>query len=163
VGAEELQSALRSATDAQLVYVRGISPDATYQFKPALIRHAAYEALLKSRRKEHHGRVARSIDEKFPLLKEAHSEVVARHWTEAGPNNSCGQIVLTPTKWYCPRHFACVASCKRSKGAATGRGRLPHGTRSGAHYRGESVRAEQIRKANPESTTVSHSASQADS
>jgi class 3 adenylate cyclase/tetratricopeptide (TPR) repeat protein len=82
--AEELQAALRSATDAELVYVRGIAPEATYQFKHALIRDAAYEALLKSRRKELHGRVAHTIDEKFPVLKEAHPEVVARHWTEAG-------------------------------------------------------------------------------
>src|SRR5215472_11289177 len=84
VGAEDLQSALRSATDAELVYVRGIAPDAIYQFKHALIRDAAYEALLKSRRKELHGQVARTISDKFPILKEAHPEVLARHWTEAG-------------------------------------------------------------------------------
>jgi class 3 adenylate cyclase/tetratricopeptide (TPR) repeat protein len=84
VGAEELQSALRSATDAELVYVRGIAPEATYQFKHALIRDVAYEALLKSRRKELHGQVARTISDKFPVLKEAHPEVVARHWAEAG-------------------------------------------------------------------------------
>jgi tetratricopeptide (TPR) repeat protein len=40
--------------------------------------------LLKSRRKELHLIVARTIDEKFPALKEAHPEVLARHWTEAG-------------------------------------------------------------------------------
>jgi class 3 adenylate cyclase/DNA-binding winged helix-turn-helix (wHTH) protein/tetratricopeptide (TPR) repeat protein len=84
LGAEELQSALRSATDAELVYVRGIAPEATYRFKHALIRDAAYEALLKSRCKELHGQVARTIDEKFPSLNEAHPEVIARHWTEAG-------------------------------------------------------------------------------
>ena len=80
----DLQSALRSLTDAELLYVRGIAPDATYQFKHALIRDAAYEALLKSRRKELHLIVARTIDEKFPALKETHPEVLARHWTEAG-------------------------------------------------------------------------------
>jgi predicted ATPase len=84
MGAEELQSALHSATDAELVYVRGIAPEATYQFKHTLIRDAAYEALLKSRRKELHGWVARTIDEKFPVLKEAHPEVLAYHWAEAG-------------------------------------------------------------------------------
>jgi tetratricopeptide (TPR) repeat protein len=84
VDAEELEAALRSATDAELVYVRGIAPKATYQFKHALIRDAAYEALLKSRRRELHGRVARTIDDKFPVLKEAHPEVVARHWAKAG-------------------------------------------------------------------------------
>jgi class 3 adenylate cyclase/tetratricopeptide (TPR) repeat protein len=84
MGTEELQSALRSATDAELVYVRGIAPEATYQFKHALIRDAAYEALLKSRRKELHGQVARTIDEQFLTLKEVHPEVLAYHWTEAG-------------------------------------------------------------------------------
>jgi hypothetical protein len=57
---ESLQRALRSLTDAELLYVRGIAPEATYQFKHALIRDAAYEALLKSRRKELHLSVARS-------------------------------------------------------------------------------------------------------
>jgi class 3 adenylate cyclase len=68
VDTEELQNALRSATDAELVYVRGIAPEATYRFRHALVRDAAYEALLKSRRKELHGRVARIIDEQFPVL-----------------------------------------------------------------------------------------------
>jgi class 3 adenylate cyclase len=79
-----LQGALRSLTDAELLYVRGIAPEATYQFKHALIRDAAYDALLKSRRKELHLSVARAIDEKFPTLKETHPEVLARHWTAAG-------------------------------------------------------------------------------
>jgi class 3 adenylate cyclase/tetratricopeptide (TPR) repeat protein len=80
----ELESELRKLTDADLLYVRGIAPDATYQFKHALIRDAAYEALLKSRRKELHQLVAHTIDEQFPDMKEAHPEVLARHWTEAG-------------------------------------------------------------------------------
>jgi hypothetical protein len=80
----DLQRALRSLTDAELLYVRGIAPEATYQFKHALIRYAAYEALLKSRRKELHLIVARAVDAQFPAFKEAHPEVLARHWTEAG-------------------------------------------------------------------------------
>jgi tetratricopeptide (TPR) repeat protein len=84
VAEEDLQRALRILTDADLLYVRGIAPDATYRFKHALIRDAAYEALLKSRRRELHRQVARAIDEKFPALKETHPEMLARHWTEAG-------------------------------------------------------------------------------
>jgi tetratricopeptide (TPR) repeat protein len=80
----ELQAALRKLTNAELLYVRGIAPDATYQFKHALIRDAAYEALLKSSRKELHLIVARTIDEKFPALKDMHPEIVAHHWSEAG-------------------------------------------------------------------------------
>ena len=84
ISEEELQRALRRLTHAELLYVRGIAPEATYQFKHALIRDAAYEALLKSRRKELHLIVVRTIDEKFPAIKESHPEVLARHWREAG-------------------------------------------------------------------------------
>ena len=84
----DLQRALRILADAELLYVRGIAPDATYQFKHALIRDAAYEALLRSRRKELHRLVAHVINEKFTALKEAHPEVLARHWTEAGESES---------------------------------------------------------------------------
>ena len=80
----DLQSSLRVLVDAELLYIRGIAPDATYQFKHALIHDAAYEALLKTRRKELHLMVARTIDEKFPEMKEAHPEVLARHWSESG-------------------------------------------------------------------------------
>ena len=89
----DLQRALRSLTDAELLYVRGIAPDATYQFKHALIRDAAYEALLKSRRKELHLIVARTVDEKFPILKETHPEILARHWAEAGDGGRAVQYL----------------------------------------------------------------------
>jgi predicted ATPase len=81
---EDLQGALRKLADAELIYVHGIPPEANYRFKHALIRDAAYEALLKSRRKELHRLVARGMDEKSPALKEMHPEVLARHWTDAG-------------------------------------------------------------------------------
>jgi class 3 adenylate cyclase/tetratricopeptide (TPR) repeat protein len=80
----DLQCALRNLADADLLYVHGIAPEATYLFKHALIRDAAYEALLKSRRKDLHRLVAQTIDEQFSALAEAHPEVLARHWTEAG-------------------------------------------------------------------------------
>jgi class 3 adenylate cyclase/tetratricopeptide (TPR) repeat protein len=82
-GNGDLQQALDALADAELLYVRGIAPDATYQFKHALIRDAAYEALLKSRRKDLHRLIAQTISENFPALKEAQPEVIARHWTEA--------------------------------------------------------------------------------
>ena len=81
---EDLQRALRTVADAELIYVRGIAPDATYLFKHALIRDAAYEALLRSRRKDLHRLVARTINEQFATLREAQPEVLARHWTQAG-------------------------------------------------------------------------------
>jgi class 3 adenylate cyclase/tetratricopeptide (TPR) repeat protein len=81
---DDLQSALARLADAELVYARGIPPDASYTFKHALIQDAAYEALLKSRRRELHRRVAVAMTETFPALAETQLEVVARHWTDAG-------------------------------------------------------------------------------
>lgn len=81
---QELESELRKLTDADLLYFRGLAPDATYCFKHALIRDAAYGALLKSRRRELHRLIARTIDEKFSDMKAAQPELLARHWAEAG-------------------------------------------------------------------------------
>ena len=81
---EELQNALHSATDAELVYVRGLPPDATYQFKHALIRDAAYEGLLKSRCKELHSRIAEVLLQQFPDIVISVPELLAHHYTEAG-------------------------------------------------------------------------------
>jgi class 3 adenylate cyclase/tetratricopeptide (TPR) repeat protein len=83
-GEGELDSALKKLLDAELIYARGIAPEATYQFKHALIQDAAYEALLKTRRRELHHRVAQAITGKFAAVAEEHPEVIARHLTEAG-------------------------------------------------------------------------------
>jgi predicted ATPase len=83
---EELQRAIRSAADAELIYVRGIPPDAAYQFKHALIRDAAYEALLRSRRKELHSRIAEVLLRQFPDMVTSAPEILAHHYTEAGLN-----------------------------------------------------------------------------
>ena len=84
VAEDELQSALAKLAAAELVYTRGVPPEANYQFKHALIQDAAYEALLKTRRRELHRKIAQTLTEKFVELAEAHPEVLARHWTEAG-------------------------------------------------------------------------------
>ena len=81
---EDLQGAIHSASEAELVYVRGIPPDATYQFKHALIRDAAYEALLRSRRKELHSRIAEVLVRQFPDIVTSAPELLAHHYTEAG-------------------------------------------------------------------------------
>jgi class 3 adenylate cyclase len=84
ISEDRLQSALAKLADEELIYPRGIPPEATYHFKHALIQDAAYEALLKSKRREVHGRVAHAIAEKFAPMADAHPQVLARHWTEAG-------------------------------------------------------------------------------
>jgi class 3 adenylate cyclase/tetratricopeptide (TPR) repeat protein len=82
--ADDLDADLAALAEADLIYARGLPPEATYQFKHALMQDAAYDALLKSRRRDLHIKVARTIAERFPALAEAQPEVLARHWTEAG-------------------------------------------------------------------------------
>ncbi|MBU1377537.1 MAG: AAA family ATPase [Alphaproteobacteria bacterium] len=79
-----LQAGLSELADAELIYVRGAAPEATYQFKHALIQDAAYATLLKSRRRELHAIVARAIAARDEDAPEARPEVLAHHWTEAG-------------------------------------------------------------------------------
>ncbi|HEY2178155.1 MAG TPA: AAA family ATPase [Caulobacteraceae bacterium] len=80
----ELQADLGVLAEAELIYARGSPPEASYRFKHALARDAAYETLLKSRRRALHGDVARVIAERFAALAQAQPELLARHWTEAG-------------------------------------------------------------------------------
>lgn len=80
----ELATALDRLVAAELVFRRGLPPAATYVFKHALVRDAAYESLLKRRRQELHARIATSIEARFSQLVEAQPELVARHFGEAG-------------------------------------------------------------------------------
>jgi class 3 adenylate cyclase len=54
----ELQAALDKLVASELVFRNGTPPEATYSFKHALVRDAAYESILKSRRRTLHGRIA---------------------------------------------------------------------------------------------------------
>jgi class 3 adenylate cyclase/tetratricopeptide (TPR) repeat protein len=80
---DELQSSLRKLAEAELIYSRGIAPEASYIFKHALFRDPAYKTLLKSRRKELHRRVAQTIADTLPAIAEAKPELLAQHWTES--------------------------------------------------------------------------------
>ncbi len=53
----ELADAMHRLVEAELIFRRGTPPDATYLFKHALVRDAAYESLLKARRIAMHARL----------------------------------------------------------------------------------------------------------
>src|SRR5439155_13397327 len=75
--APELQAALEALAGEELIYARGLPPEATYLFKHALVQDAAYAALLRSQRRELHGAIARALSERFPATAEARPEVLA--------------------------------------------------------------------------------------
>ena len=78
-----LADALERLVAADLLHVEGKPRDANYRFKHALIRDAAYESLLKSRRQALHRLVAEAFSVQFPDRAEAEPEVVAHHFTAA--------------------------------------------------------------------------------
>jgi class 3 adenylate cyclase/tetratricopeptide (TPR) repeat protein len=80
----ELAAALDQLVAAELVFRRGIPPAATYVFKHALVRDAAYESLLRKRRRSLHARIANAIETRFAQTLETQPELVARHFSEAG-------------------------------------------------------------------------------
>ena len=61
-----LQHGLRQLVEAELVYQRGLSPQAHYLFKHALIQDTAYQSLLKSTRQQYHRQIAQVLEERFP-------------------------------------------------------------------------------------------------
>jgi predicted ATPase len=78
-----LQGALDRLADADLLFVEGAPPQASYRFKHALIQDAAYDSLLKSRRQALHRRAAELLRDD-PERAAAEPEVVAHHFTQAG-------------------------------------------------------------------------------
>src|SRR5262249_40106498 len=79
-----LQQALAQLVEAELLYQRGVPPQATYLFKHALIQEAAYQSLLRSTRQQCHQRIAQVLEARFPALVETQPELVAQHYTAAG-------------------------------------------------------------------------------
>jgi class 3 adenylate cyclase/predicted ATPase len=81
---EQLENGLDQLAASELVFRRGSPPDAAYSFKHALVRDAAYQSLLKSKRQQLHARIAHVFEDRFPAVVETQPELLAYHLTEAG-------------------------------------------------------------------------------
>jgi len=81
---QKLDEALDKLATAELIFRRGLPPDAEYTFKHALVQDAAYSTLLRSKRQQLHARIAALLERKFPEVATSTPEVLARHYTDAG-------------------------------------------------------------------------------
>jgi predicted ATPase len=79
-----LQQGLEQLVHAEILYQRGLPPQAQYVFKHVLIQEAAYQSLLRSTRQQYHRQIAQVLEERFPETCEEQPELLARHYTEAG-------------------------------------------------------------------------------
>jgi class 3 adenylate cyclase/predicted ATPase len=80
----ELESSLDRLVGAGLLFRQGETSGATYLFKHALVQDVAYSTLLRGPRRALHGRIAESLESRFPEIGEREPELLARHCTEAG-------------------------------------------------------------------------------
>ncbi|MBL6953511.1 MAG: AAA family ATPase [Alphaproteobacteria bacterium] len=74
-----LRHSLDRIVEAELIYRRGVPPDAIYSFKHSLVQDAAYETLLRAKRRQYHGIIAGALVREFTDQAAAEPEVVARH------------------------------------------------------------------------------------
>ena len=81
-----LQQGLEQLVRAEILYQRGLPPQAQYFFKHALIQEAAYQSVLRSTRQQYHRQIAQVLEERFPEICTAQPALVAHHYTEAGLN-----------------------------------------------------------------------------
>ena len=82
--AEVLGRELRHLVAAELLYQKGtVLHEATFEFKHALIRDAAYALLTKAERETYHDRVGHLLEERFSETAKTHPEIVAYHYSQA--------------------------------------------------------------------------------
>jgi class 3 adenylate cyclase/predicted ATPase len=79
----ELDQALAQLIQSGLAFQQGTPPDAKYTFKHALVQDAAYDSLLRARRQQLHGKIAKVIEERLPHTEASEPELLAHHYTEA--------------------------------------------------------------------------------
>lgn len=80
---DALSKGLEHLTSSGLATCRGEIPDAVYTFSHALVQDAAYDSLLKSRRKQLHGDIAHLLEERWPETRDAAPELLAYHYSSA--------------------------------------------------------------------------------
>ncbi len=79
-----LQQEIEQLIAAELVYQRGVLPQATYLFKHALIQDAAYQSLLVQTRQQYHQRIVEALEAQSPNDATPQPDLLAYHATEAG-------------------------------------------------------------------------------
>jgi class 3 adenylate cyclase/predicted ATPase len=125
---ERLGAALAQLVQSELIFCRGEIPEATYTFKHALVRDAAYSGLLKSRRAALHATIADAFEQRFPEIVEAQPETLAHHLTEAGLFEKAAGYWLQAGKKAAMRSANLEAIAHLQRGIEAS-GHLPEGAR----------------------------------
>jgi class 3 adenylate cyclase/DNA-binding response OmpR family regulator len=113
VGREFTYEFLRMITDASeaqtvealdrlvasgLVFRRGQYPQASFVFKHALVRDAAYGMLLRAGRQKLHARIAQALEDRFPEIVQQQPELLAYHCAKAGMTAKAVEYLLAAAR-----------------------------------------------------------------
>ncbi len=79
----ELERDLRQLIRSNLLYMRQDANGIEYGFKHALLQDAAYQSLLRTRRREYHRRVADVLRTRFSTQAELSPDLLAQHYSAA--------------------------------------------------------------------------------
>lgn len=81
---QRLTRGLAQLVEAELIFQKGLLPQARWVFKHAMLQDTAYQSVLKSKRQQIHHQVADVLAKQFPDIRHHQPELVAHHYTEAG-------------------------------------------------------------------------------
>jgi DNA-binding response OmpR family regulator/class 3 adenylate cyclase/predicted ATPase len=81
---EQLEAALNALVNAGIIFRRGVSPNAEYTFKHALLHDVAHGSLTRLSKQELHARIASVFEQSFPEIAAGQPERLAHHHAEAG-------------------------------------------------------------------------------
>lgn len=89
IGAPTLQGALDQLCEVDVVSRRGVAPDIRYRFRHALLCDAAYQSLLKAKRRDVHGRIVAFLESR----DSSGPEILAQHAYQAGLHETAIQYL----------------------------------------------------------------------
>jgi tetratricopeptide (TPR) repeat protein len=114
---QSLDDALRQLIEAELIYVRGPPPKASYIFKHALVQDAAYGSLLRSQRQRIHTDIAQALNQRI-VDDECSPAIIAHHFNEAGLAESAAPYWLAAAELALSQSAPTEAECHASAGLA---------------------------------------------
>lgn len=116
----QLAAALEQLVNAELIFRRGVAAESTYSFKHALVRDAAYESLLRARRRAIHDALLTHLrhDETVPPQVLAHHAAAASRLSEAADywEHAGGRAAARSSFGEAIGHFEQALQCVRAPG-----------------------------------------------
>ena len=89
---QALREDLNELVTDGLIYQRRSVRSESYVFKHALVREAAYESMVRSRRQRVHLRIANTLRQRFPDIEQNRPEALALHFEKGGQLISAAEL-----------------------------------------------------------------------